>query len=756
MLDRLLCTLALTCLASVGLAAGAPAFVGSETCRACHQPEFDAWQGSHHQQAMQAANEVTMLGNFDQTEFTYNGVTSRFFRDNDRFMVRTENAAGDLQNFEISYTFGVYPLQQYLLVMPDGRYQALGIAWDSRPAEEGGQRWFHLYPGEQVDHKDELHWTGAQQNWNFMCADCHSTNLRKGYAAGSDTFRTTWSEISVGCEACHGPGSQHAAWARLPAAEREPGENKGLSFLLNERSGVRWAMDSDTGNAQRSAPNTTRREIEVCASCHSRRGIIREGAAREASFLDHYLPALLTEGLYHADGQIRDEVYVWGSFLQSRMYAAGVTCSDCHDPHSQQLRAPGDAVCAQCHAPARFAATEHHHHPEDSLGARCANCHMPETTYMVVDPRRDHSMRIPRPDLSARFGTPNACTQCHGDRDSAWASRHFADWYPDPRPAFQSWTAAFFAARHGQPGAGRELAELITDTAVPDIARATAVLELQAYLDPQTAQALQGALRDDSPLVRLAALRVMDAFPVESALPFSAHLLQDDLLAVRTEAARILAGASRTQMNQGGADLLDQIVKEYIATQELHADRAESLMNLGNLYVSLDEPARAERYFRAVLTVDEDFVPGWINLADLYRRQGLNQQAVQTLRQGIEAQPEAAALHHSLGLALVRQGNQAAALEPLARATRLAPDNARFAYVQGVALNSAGRSEDAITVLEANHGRHPTDRDTLFALATIHRDRGQVDAARRWADRLLSLNPADPGAQRLRESLGPN
>ena len=209
-------------------------------------------------------------------------------------------------------------------------------------------------------------------------------------------------------------------------------------------------------------------------------------------------------------------------------------------------------------------------------------------------------------------------------------------------------------------------------------------------------------------------------------------------------------------MNQAGAQLLDRAVAEYIATQELHADRAESLMNLGNLYVSLNQPAEAERYFRKVLAREPAFVPGWINLADLYRRQNLDAQALKTLRQGIEARPEAAALHHSLGLALVRQGNQVAALEPLARATRLAPDNARFAYVEGVALNSAGRSEEAITVLEANHGRHPTDRDTLFALATIHRDRGQVDAARRWADRLLSLNPADPGAQRLRESLGPN
>jgi len=373
--SRLLVSI-LLCLASSAGPAHAQDFAGSEACHACHQAEFDAWQGSHHQQAMQAATDATVLGDFGDAAFTYSGVTTRFFREQGRFMVRTDNAKGALQDFEIRYTFGVYPLQQYLVVMPDGRYQALGIAWDSRPAAQGGQRWFHLYPGEQIGHDDELHWTGAQQNWNFMCADCHSTNLQKGYAAKNDTFETTWSEISVGCEACHGPGSAHIAWAGRPEAERAGTTHKGLSFLLDERDGVRWAMDQDTGNAQRSAPNSARREIEVCASCHSRRGIIREGAAREASFLDHYLPALLTEGLYHADGQIRDEVYVWGSFLQSRMYAAGVTCSDCHDPHSQQLRAPDDGVCLQCHASAKFAQVEHHHHPPESAGARCANCHM--------------------------------------------------------------------------------------------------------------------------------------------------------------------------------------------------------------------------------------------------------------------------------------------------------------------------------------------------------------------------------------------
>ncbi len=750
---QLLILLAIGPLAGGIQASELPEFTGSDACRGCHRDQFEAWQGSHHRQAMQPATDATVLGDFTDAEFNYAGVTTRFFRHEGRFMVRTDDATGALQDFAISHTFGVYPVQQYLVAFPDGRYQALGIAWDSRPADQGGQRWFHLYPGEAVDHEDELHWTGALQNWNFMCADCHSTNLQKNYRSASDRFETTWSEISVGCEACHGPGSNHVAWATRPAAERAGATGRGLAFLLDERAGVQWAMNAETGNARRSRPNAHRREIEVCASCHSRRGIIREGAAREASFLDHYLPALLTEGLYHADGQILDEVYVWGSFVQSRMHAAGVTCSDCHDPHSQQLRAPGDAVCAQCHLPATYATATHHHHPPSSAGARCVNCHMPETTYMVVDPRRDHSMRIPRPDHSLREGTPNACSRCHTEQPVQWAAERFAAWYPQARALYQAWGPVFSRARAGDATAGRDLAGLVTAPEIPAIVRATAVLELRAYLDQTTAPALQSAARDPSPLVRMAAARAMDVLPVESALPFSAHLLQDDYLAVRSQAARLLAGAPRAQMNPAGADLLARAMAEYAATQELNADRAESLLNLGILQASLGEGVQAERYYRQALKRNPAFVPAYINLADLYRTQGMNAQAIATLQGALGSLPDTAPLEHALGLALVRGGRLPEALTALQRAAALEPENPRYAYVYAVALHSSGRAEAAVATLEGAHRDHPGDRDILFALAAFNRDLGRTEAALGWANRLLALDPADGRALQLRQSL---
>ena len=378
---------------------------------------------------------------------------------------------------------------------------------------------------------------------------------------------------------------------------------------------------------------------------------------------------------------------------------------------------------------------------------------MPQTTYMVIDPRRDHSMRIPRPDRSLAFGTPNACTQCHSDQDDRWAADQFTIWYPDPKQPFQDWTQAFTQARQGDPGAGPALASLVRNMEVPDIARATAVLELQAYLDAGTAPVLQSALQDASPLVRMAAVRTLDAIPIESRLPLAGYLLQDEVLAVRTEAARVLAGSPRNRMNQAGAELLEKVLGEYVVTQQLHADRVESQVNLGNLYVRLDDPVQAEQKFRRAIRLDPEFVPVYINLSDLSRAQGLNDEALKVLNEGIVVQPNAPALHHSLGLALIRQGNATSALAALKKAVTLDPEAARYAYVYGVALNSTGEAEAAVTALEEAHGRHPNDRDVLFALATINRDLGRIEAATAWADQLLRLNPSDTAAQRLKQSL---
>ena len=403
-------------------AAVAPAstYVGSGACAACHAREGQAWRESQHAQAMAEATGSTVLGRFDGTPVAYAGITSSFFRRGDKFYARTEGADGRLADFEIKYTFGVSPLQQYLVAFPGGRLQALSLAWDTRPVTAGGQRWFHLYPEERITAGDPLHWTGAQQNWNFMCADCHSTNVRKGYDPATRQYATTWSEITVGCEACHGPGGDHIAWARRGGTAVEARADRYLSAQLDERKGVVWGIDPARQSPLGSRPRLSDREIEVCARCHARRGQMTDAIKAGDRFEDGFRASLLEPVLFHADGQQRDEVYTYASFLQSRMYEKGVTCSDCHDPHTGKLRLPGNAVCTQCHLPSKYDAPRHSRHAAGSPASACVVCHMPAKTYMGVDPRRDHSFRIPRPDLAVTLDVPDACTSaCPRNRRQA-------------------------------------------------------------------------------------------------------------------------------------------------------------------------------------------------------------------------------------------------------------------------------------------------------------------------------------------------
>ncbi len=295
---------------------------------------------------------------------------------------------GKMGDFEITHTFGWYPLQQYLVPFPGGRLQCLPIAWN---VEE--RKWYHLYPKALMDSNDWLYWTNAGQNWNGMCAECHSTNLKKNYDLKTDTYRTTWSDIDVGCESCHGPGSNHVEWAEMPDMARPRAENFKLTM---KTSGI-----------------SSSKLVELCAPCHSRRAALGDYTHTEPDLLDSLLPSLLTENLYFADGQILEEVYVYGSFTQSKMYHRDVRCNDCHEVHSLKLVKAGNDLCFQCHRAHEYDTKAHHFHKKKGekgkpirssegkvlfhvgTGAECVQCHMPGRNYMGIDYRPDHSFRIP-------------------------------------------------------------------------------------------------------------------------------------------------------------------------------------------------------------------------------------------------------------------------------------------------------------------------------------------------------------------------
>ncbi len=690
----------------------APAsYVGQAVCASCHRGEADAWSSSHHAKSMAEATPATVLGAFDGARFAYAGVTSTFFRRGDAYTVRTDGEDGALGDFSVHFTFGVAPLQQYLVELPGRGLQALGIAWDARPRLQGGQRFFHLYPDGHVTHDDALHWTRPRQRWSAMCADCHSTDLRRRYDPASAGIETTYAEIDVACEACHGPGSLHVAWAR-DGASAAPG--KGLVMTFDERRGATWDIDPRTGSARRSRPRGGTRGIDACARCHARRGELGVPCEPGAPIGQAYRVALLDDGLYFPDGQIGDEVFEYGSFLQSRMFHAGVTCSDCHNPHTLSLRAPGSDVCLQCHAADRFRSPAHHHHREGSPGAACVACHMPARTYMVVDVRRDHGFRIPRPDRSLTLGTPNACNACHTRRTPAWAAERVRAWYPDQNPGFQTFAEVLHAGSAGAPGATRALLRLAANGAQPGIARASALARLDAIPDAAALDVVRRLLGDDDPLVRRAAAAAYALAP-PPALVALVPVLDDPVRDVRFEATRRLARIRSAALPRRDVQRCARAFDDLAAALRAQSDRPEALAELGALDLDLGRAADAEAAFFQALAVDPTFAPAAVDLADLYRRSGRDAQGEPVLHRFLAGAsgPESAIAHHALGLWLVRAGRGDEALAELRRAAELAPEDPRFGYVLAVALRDAGRAAEARHALVETLARHPYHRESL-------------------------------------------
>jgi predicted CXXCH cytochrome family protein len=715
-----------------------PQHVGAKACAECHRKDYEAWSGSHHALAMQEAAKATVLGDFHNARFTYGGVTSTFFTRDGKFYVHTDGPDGKLHDYEIRYTFGIAPLQQYLIPFSDGRLQALSICWDTRPKEQGGQRWFHLYPDDKVDFRDALHWTGPYQNWNYMCSECHSTNVRKNYDIDTDRFATTWSEIDVSCEACHGPGSRHVEWARDKQAGRVRDDpSLGLAVDVAAHGGA-WVFEGSAPIAHLSGPRDTRQQV-ICARCHARRAEMGEDYDYSQPLGQTHKLALLEPGLYHADGQILDEVFEYGSFLQSRMHERGVVCSDCHDPHSGQLRAAGNAVCAKCHQPFHFDTPAHHHHKAGTKAAACIQCHMLARNYMVVHTRHDHSFRVPRPDLSVTLGTPDTCTDCHHDHTAKWSADAIVKWYGPTRTRGPRWAAAIAAGRQYQAGGDKLLADVITDRSFPVIVRATAV-SLLANFPGSNPALVERAVRDEDPLVRGAAVAPLRTWEPKHRWQTGAPLLSDPIRVVRIAAVSALAdvrGAVSLPPEQRAA--FERAAAEYRAMQRFNADRAEAWLNLGVLDDRLGNFGPAETEYQRAIRMEPLFIPPYVNLADVYRQQGREADGERILRQALAVHPPNGDVHHALGLLLVREKRMPEAVSELAKAAEESPENARYAYVYGVALDSVGQRSAALAFLEQAHQRFSGDRDILSALLQYSIEAKDQAAAARWSQELRQL-----------------
>lgn len=718
----------------IGSSAALPvnhAFVGDQTCQSCHEGEVAAWQGSHHDYAMKEAGPASVLGDFGDVTFTHRGDTYRFFQRDSLYMVEAPGPDGEQALYRITHTFGWEPLQQYLVDFGKGKLQALNIAWDTER-----KQWFALNPEEDIAHGDWLHWTGGAMNWNTMCADCHSTNLQQNYIAEADSFHTTWASINVSCEACHGPGRKHVEFVQSEEASQATIER------------IRQDLRLTGGTSQI-------RQINQCAQCHALREELTGTYDHTGEFSDHFGLMLPHPESYFADGQIKEEVYVYGSFLQSKMFQNGVKCSDCHDPHSLELKAnvTDNSLCMQCHEP-RYNTFDHHKHQINTEASQCVNCHMPGRYYMEVDFRRDHSFRVPRPDLSAQFGTPNACNSCHENQSAEWASEAIEQWYGPNRS--EHFSEVLVRADSLGSGALPGLKQLIADTSMPEIARAVAVWQLGQLSAPESIDILEEVIGYESVLMRRTAARILAGLPEQVKKPVLEEALADTVRAVRLAAAEGLSEFNAGDIAFHRKQDFKNALKEYRQYLDANQYFPQGQMNLGQFYERQGKLEEAIEAYRKAIQKDSLFAPARINLAYLYNRQGDNSKAKEQLRIVLKQEPRYGPAYYSLALLLAEQGRLDEAAPNFQKAAELMPENARVHYNLAIAYQTMANPVQAEQAYQRAIELDPESPDYRYGICTLYLQQQEYNKARVHAEKLAGLNPGNPQVQSLLELIRNN
>ncbi len=648
-------------------------FVGRDACIQCHVKEYESWKDSHHDKAMNHATDSTVLGNFNNAELVSRGLTHKFYKKDNKFFVFTDGENGEMQEYEVKYTFGFTPLQQYLVEFDKGRLQTLPLTWNTLDSN-----WYHMvdsvYKNDEINHNNWLHWTNQAQNWNSMCADCHSTNLIKGYNVETDSYQTTWSEIDVSCEACHGPASKHMEWANLPEYSRNGFENFGLTV-----------QTSNIDNKQ---------YVDQCARCHTRRSALSDYDLTSKTIYNHMIPNMPIEPNYYIDGQILDEDYVYGSFTQSKMYMHDVKCNDCHDVHSTKRLFEDNRLCLQCHVADKYDTEEHHFHKEEGEkgkavvsvagvkydvgeGTKCINCHMHAQYFMGVDYRNDHSFRIPRPDLSEKLGVPNACNQCHVNKTNKWAQNYIEDWYGKSRH-FQYGEAFALAPDSDIQGLYR-LRDIVNNELYPEIIRSSAIEYLGLMYQDSSKDILYQNMQNIHPFIRLQALRRLQ-LDTELCLSNTLPLLYDEIKAIRVECINKLMGLNPDQIPENYKEAFKQATNEYVKSIEYNADFPGGKFNLANYYYNTQDYNQAEKFYIAALKQDSELHAIKINLAYLYNSTGRPEKAELLFKDYLDDNPDDGNVLFSYALLLAELTRYKESLEFLLRANKAQPENARIDY----------------------------------------------------------------------------
>jgi tetratricopeptide (TPR) repeat protein len=691
-------------------------FVGSENCIDCHKAEHDSWKGSHHDQAMKIADSTTILGDFNDASFTHKNLKSTFFKKGFDYYVNTADKNGEYHDYKIVYTFGVTPLQQYIVKFPDGAYQCLITAWDSVK-----NKWFHLQPNLELKHDEWINWSGGAMRWNTACADCHSTNLDKNYNSQTETFNTTFSEINVSCEACHGPASNHVSFYKNPTHDSVP-----------PKLYMRKSMDS-------------KELVQKCARCHSRRSQITEKFDYDGHFLDHYNPSLLVDPTYELDGQIKDEDYVYGSFVQSKMYQNGVACIDCHDMHSLKLKNTGNTLCLNCHAP-KYNERSHHFHKPNTEGAQCINCHMTGKIYMGNDFRRDHSFRVPRPDQTVKYGTPNACNGCHKNKSAEWASKFINAKYGTERlDHFSNHLLA------GYQGDNHAFYRLFSQSKYPELTRATALNQYtNAPLSSNELDGIRTFLKDSSILVRNEVVRSFEKTQNQNVSSDIEPMLRDSIRLVRISAVRYF--------NSIGADMSynpDFVAaeKEYQTEMDMAADFASGQHQIGIYHETRGETDLAITAYRKSIKMDNLYNMSRINLALLVYKQGNIEEAKQLYLTVIEQEPEYSNSYYMLGLLYNELGDSKNTLKYLGEACDKRPINLRAYYNYALKLQEAGLNKKSIEVLNKGLTYFPDHENLLYVKLIGEMNMKNNIAAYNTCSKLIQIAPDNANYRQILENI---
>ena len=686
-------------------------FLGDKKCKECHQEEFKKWKGSHHDKAMQIADSLTVLANFNNQKFTSQGVTSKFYKKGKGFYVNTEGPDGKNHDYKIVYTFGIKPLQQYIVQFPDGHYQCLRTAWDSVK-----NKWFDLYPDFKVVHSEWLHWSRGGLNWNNMCADCHSTNVRKNYEEKNHSYSTKYAIINVSCEACHGSGKQHV--------------------LDVEKLGEKYVAN---GGFKMTKNTKTKELVDQCARCHMRREQFSEAFNFEGTLLDHYYPQLLEERLYEADGQILDEVYVYGSFLQSKMYQSNVTCTNCHDAHSLKLKFDGNKLCAQCHVPEKYDSPKHHFHKQNTASSKCINCHMTGKLYMGNDFRRDHSFRIPRPDLSVKYGTPNACSGCHKDKDDEWAWTGFKKLFGEVDSIHFSEKLA--PGITNKPNGHLGLIELMNDKKQPDLVRASATKVLANYNTQNFIEEYIKMLNDDSALVRGASIDVLSMINNTDYSSYFLPLLKDSKRSIRVKAFFGLGALDENQIPEDYKESYQKVKKEFWTHLKTNSDFVGARVKRGDFYIKKRNLQKAIESYESALRIDNVNNQVRLNLAILYYNNKQYKQAEIAYLETIKQEPDYGPVYYSLALLYAELNNVDNAIVQLKKAIKIMPKNIRVYYNLGLLFHKKQDYKNAEITFSKGLKVDANNESLLYALAFVYSKSNQKEKAKNTVKRLINLYP---------------